>query len=118
MTTNGLPRQERLKSLKAIEGLFSGGNSTATCFPVKAIWRSNDEEFSRLLVSVSKRLHKRAVIRNRIKRQMREAYRLNKHVLTTPCDIALLWLSRDTCPSADVQSKVTRLLNKVSCAVS
>ena len=75
MTTNGLSREERLKSLKAIEALFSGTNPSATAFPLKVIWRKNCERTSRLLVSVSKRHHKRAVARNRIKRQVREAYR-------------------------------------------
>ena len=114
MTTNGLSREERLKSLKAIEALFSGTNPSATAFPLKVIWRKNSERTSRLLVSVSKR----AVARNRIKRQVREAYRLHKNIVTTPCDIAFLWLSKELCPSPLVHHKVVTLLQKVSCADS
>lgn len=118
MTINGLPREERLKSLKAIEALFSGKNRSATDFPLKVIWRNTSEPTSRLLVSVSKRQHRRAVARNRIKRQIREAYRLHKDSVTTPCDIAFLWLSKDFFPTTVITRKVTSLLNKISCADS
>ena len=113
MTTNGLSREERLKSLKAIEALFSGTNPSATAFPLKVIWRKNSERTSRLLVSVSKRHHKRAVARNRIKRQVREAYRLHKNIVTTPCDIAFLWLSKELCPSPLVHFTPESLMRRL-----
>ncbi len=77
-------RGERLKSRKVIEQLFKGGQSFAH-YPLRIVWTIMDEpngEFpAQFALSVSKKKFKRAVDRNRIRRLMREAYRLNKHIL-------------------------------------
>jgi ribonuclease P protein component len=77
-------RDERLKSRKVIQRLFKEGNSFSQ-YPLRLVWltvaeRRGDSpvQFS---VSVPKKKFKRAVQRNRIRRQVREAYRLNKHRL-------------------------------------
>lgn len=65
--------------------LFEKGESFFS-FPFKCVYQINDtsEELSsrgivvRIMVSVGKRYHKRAVKRNRVKRLVREGYRLNK----------------------------------------
>ncbi|HEX2533109.1 MAG TPA: ribonuclease P protein component [Chitinophagaceae bacterium] len=79
---NTLGRKERLKSRKAVEALFSGGKSIG-CFPLRVYYRFEKaaEPAAGPLqagVSVSKKHFKRAVDRNRIKRLLREAYRLNR----------------------------------------
>ena len=74
---------EKLKSRKLIGQLFDGGK-TVSKFPVKIIYKKVDFEDEVLLkvgVSVSKRNFKHAVDRNRIKRLLRETYRLNKQLL-------------------------------------
>ncbi len=77
-------RGERLKSRKVIEQLFKMGNSFAH-YPLRFVWTTLDEPKSEFPVqfalSVSKKKFKRAVDRNRIRRLVREAYRLNKHIL-------------------------------------
>ena len=73
-------KQDKLKSKKLIEQLFTEGKSV-TAYPLKLIYLKTEFEDDSILktgVSVSKRLHKTAVDRNRIKRLLREAYRLNK----------------------------------------
>lgn len=73
-------KKDKLKSKKLIEQLFSNGKAI-TVYPLKLIYLKtdfNDESLIKTGVSVSKRLHKTAVARNRIKRLLREAYRLNK----------------------------------------
>ena len=55
---------------------FEAGISSA--FPIRAVYMPNEVGVVRVMVSVSKRYFKRAVKRNRIKRQLREAYRLQK----------------------------------------
>ena len=83
-----LGKQARLKSRKVIDCLFKDGKSF-TVFPFRVIY-----QFTKLPVtpdafqlqagfSVSKRHFKKAVDRNRIKRLMREAYRLQKNELET-----------------------------------
>lgn len=80
----GFPKAERLKSRKAIDSLFAEGKSFAV-FPVRVTYRffAADEKTSGLQVgvTVSKRYFKKAVDRNRIKRLLREAYRLQKEAL-------------------------------------
>ena len=79
----GFPKSERLKSRKQIDVLFEQGKSFAV-FPVRATYQFDlNEEKAGLQagVSVSKRFFKKAVDRNRIKRLLREAYRLQKEDL-------------------------------------
>ncbi|WP_100802734.1 ribonuclease P protein component [Ulvibacter sp. MAR_2010_11] len=76
-----LPKHEKLKSRKTIEALFLEGKSL-TKFPVKVFYLplENLETFQAAF-AVPKRNFKSAVTRNRIKRQLRETYRLQKEVL-------------------------------------
>ena len=74
-----LNKDERLKLRKIIDQLFSGGRAF-TAFPIRVQYKMVDQLTVPLQAgfSVSIRNFKRAVDRNRIKRLMREAYRLQK----------------------------------------
>lgn len=79
--SNRLPREARIKSRKVIEHLFLEGKSCYQ-FPVKAFYRQvpNAQAIPtvQMTVAVSKKKFKRAVDRNRIKRLLREAYRVQQ----------------------------------------
>ena len=74
------PKKERLKSKKIIDRLFLEGN-TLMRFPLKLIYLKTPLSANtkvQVAVAVPKRSFGKAVTRNRIKRLMRESYRLNK----------------------------------------
>ena len=76
----GFGKKEKLKSRKQIEELFLTGKSFGV-FPLRVIYKfSQDAEEGAVQVGVTanKKTFKRAVERNRIKRLLREAYRLEK----------------------------------------
>ena len=77
-----LKKDERLKRRKIIEQLFGEGRAV-TAFPIRVQYKMVDALTVSLQAgfSVSSRNFKRAVDRNRIKRLMREAYRLQKQPL-------------------------------------
>jgi ribonuclease P protein component len=74
-------KDERLKSRTLIGNLFKDG-LTIHQYPFKVLYKIDEGiDFkypAKIAVSVSKRNFKRAVDRNRLKRKIREAYRLNK----------------------------------------
>ena len=77
------PKKEKLKSKKLIEQLFAEGIGV-TNYPIKLVYlktRFEDDSKCKVGVTASKRNFKSAVKRNRIKRLMRESYRLNKHLI-------------------------------------
>lgn len=75
-----LSRQERLKSRKQIEALFLHGEALFI-FPFRikfSLHQQSDKPGMLFAVSVPKRIFKKAVCRNRLKRLTREAYRVAK----------------------------------------
>ena len=120
MDSDGLhtfSKDERLCSRKVLGELFGGGHPSLSAFPIRVVFRRSGQEGVRVMVSVSKRYFKRAVKRNRIKRQMREAYRLQKEILQPQdggLDIAFLWLSDEMLPTEVVFRKMRNLLQRIS----
>lgn len=78
-----LPRKEKLKSKKLIDQLFIEGKSVSN-YPIKLIFLKTELPFDVTIqagVTVPKKNFKNAVKRNRIKRLLRESYRLNKDLI-------------------------------------
>ena len=75
-------REERLKSFALIRDLFGSGR-VLNHYPMRIIWlpvATSDNTFPvQLAISVPRKKFPKAVHRNRIKRQIKEAYRRNKH---------------------------------------
>ena len=71
------PKHQKLKSRKDIKALFEEGK-VVTKYPVKLLWLPLGQQDTKAGFAVAKRNFKSAVTRNKIKRLMREAYRLQK----------------------------------------
>ena len=112
-------KEEKLKSRKLIEKMFAEGK-TVSKYPLKLIYiqtELKDEIMIQAGVSVSKRNFKRAVDRNRIKRLMREAYRLNKNLIFNtiqfPYALMFLYIGKEFPKNYDEISKsMIKLLQK------
>lgn len=117
------PKKERLKSRKAIEKLFSSGQRIKS-YPVMLVWNIGQHDCGNPLkvgVSVSKRKVRKAVHRNRIKRLMREAYRLNQSQLVKSLsennelhlDVMFIYADKEMPTFADIEPKIKRLLDRL-----
>ena len=83
-------KNEKLKSKKAIEALFSEGQSYVS-HPIRIVYKVNPKSdyTIRIAESVAKKKFKHAVDRNLLKRRIKEAYRLNKHLIEITEDLSI-----------------------------
>ena len=102
MKANGYPLKEKLKKKSEIDLLFKKGKWLSVDNIRIIHLKSSDKlimDTHKIGVSVSKKFFKKAVDRNRIKRLLRESYRLNKSVYMDAFgdrSIAMLfWASKD-----------------------
>lgn len=114
-----LSKEERLSWKRYIDLLFDKGQSFVA-FPLRVVYLSVEEELparAAILISVPKRKFKRAVKRNLIKRQVREAYRVRKYDLIEPLEekkksmlIAFLYLDKEIHECATMEKAMTKAI--------
>jgi ribonuclease P protein component len=118
-------KQERIVSTRLIEMLFGKGDSQSlTAFPLRVVYLLTAHQDNcapvQILISVPKKKFKHAVDRNRVKRQIREAYRHHKQILDgTVAEekqlmIAFIWLSDRHCPSSVIEKKMVGILQRIA----
>ena len=111
-----LSKEERLHGKKDIAGLLSKGKFRV-CREFRYCFRpDNGLPCSRIMISVPKKLFRRAVKRNAVKRRVRESYRLQKGLLPEGhgADILFIYNSREIAATREIFSSVGRILNEIS----
>lgn len=111
-----LTKEERLYGKKDIENLLARGRS-GEVEPIKYRYvRNTGCERNRIMVSVPKRLFKRAVKRNLLKRRIRESYRLQKFILPESggTDIIFIYGTKEVLPFDTVFGCIGKILNKIN----
>lgn len=109
------PKEEHLYGKTSISRLMSKGRWGGTghlkyCFVCRPEGGCN-----RLMVSVPKKLFKRAVKRNLLKRRMRESYRLRKFMLQDcAVDMMLLYNCPEVLDSRVIAAEVEEILTRIS----
>ena len=122
---NFFPKSERLCLQKDIDRLFASGNSFVS-YPLRIVCKpvtkdETSDTCNAILVSVPKKRIKSAVMRNRIKRLIRESYRLNKNAFSEQCKqkgeylhIAFLYLSNDIKTYDDIEKAMQKALERIA----
>ena len=110
------PKHQKLKSRKDIKALFEEGK-IVTKYPVKLLWLTLDQQDTRAGFAVAKRNFKSAVTRNKIKRLMREAYRLQKQEIQRQdkktFTLLFLYIGKDVASFKTIDKAVLGALKKL-----
>ena len=118
-----LSKEERLSWKRYIDLLFAKGQSFVA-FPLRVVYLPVEEESLvpvSILISVPKKRFRRAVKRNLIKRQIREAYRVRKYDLIDPLVkknkrilVAFLYLDKEIRSFVEMEKAMTKALTVLS----
>lgn len=113
-------KAERLSGKTALDHLFQTGKSFNS-FPFKVVWKevAAAEAPVQLVISVPKRLFKRAVDRNVIKRRIREAYRKNKSpfyesLAGKKLHVMLIYTAKTLPEYKEVEDKIITVLQRLN----
>lgn len=113
-------KAERLCSKKLIDKLFSEGHALK-CYPLKVVYLPVEYNFqfpAQAGFSVGKKLFKRAVKRNLLKRRMRESYRLNKPIFYNSLQnisilVFFVYIGKDISDFATIENATKRALKRI-----
>jgi ribonuclease P protein component len=122
MIKHSYKKAERLKSRKLIEKIFVDGKNLFK-YPIKLVYLEIPQDTFPVYFtsSVSKRIFKKAVDRNRIKRLIREGYRLNKHKLWQPLEnkdyslaIMAIYVGKEELPYHKIEQTILNLMQQLN----
>ena len=117
MAEKTLRKPELLRGKKTIAKLFNEGSSFFL-YPYKVVFALNPEPGTphRILVTVPKKRFKKAVDRNKIKRRIKESYRLNKQLLHTekPLIFAYIYLADKILSFQEIEDKLKQSLLRLN----
>jgi ribonuclease P protein component len=116
-------KEEKLCSKKLMGELFLSGNNLL-CYPLRIVWKTYEvlpsDSPSQVGFSVPKRLFRHASDRNRLKRLLRESYRLQKHILYdalshsgTRMALMFVYIATEQLPYSKLEPAVSKAIQKI-----
>ena len=125
----GLNKSDKLCSSTAIDKLFSRGADATSAdeiqsvmaYPLRAVWRinrdRNDGSPVQVLISIPKKRIRHAVDRVKMRRRVREAYRLSRHdyetVIENNIDLAMIYVADSLKDYRTIEKAVCKILHKI-----
>ena len=129
MKQYGLNKSDKLCSPTAIDQLFSRGADatqslqikSAMAYPLRAVWRENDKRETgsqiQFLISIPKKRLRHAVDRVKMRRRVREAYRLMHKDFQSEnhkkIDLAFIYVANELKEYQSIEKAVIRILQKI-----
>ena len=115
---NNFPKKERLNSKIKIDQLFRSKN-TFMYNKIKVRWsvKPSEENYSQILISIPKKVIPLSTKRNKIKRLIRESYRLNKNILqldNQSVNISFMFLSSKIPEYNSLEKKIKVILHRLN----
>ncbi len=115
-TRNTLPKKERLCGKTGISMLLAKGKHGNVEGLRYLCRKGTDNDVNRFMVSVPKKLFKRAVKRNLLKRRIRECYRKQKHNLTIEngLDVLFMYSTKEILSYEQIYAAVGQIIDKIN----
>ncbi len=107
-------KSDRICSLIRISEIFSTG-SVVYHHPFKIFYLNSNSSKSKVLISVPKRLFKRAVVRNHIKRKIRESLRVLQFQTFSErgVDMCIIYTDKTQPGESGLNDKIKDVLEKI-----
>jgi ribonuclease P protein component len=112
--SNSFPKSQRLCGQLRIRELYASGNKF-TAWPLRVSFAPATD--TQVLIWAPKSLFKHAVDRNRLRRQMREAWRLNAQPLLNAqqqYSVAINYMDHQHQPYAVIEKAMRKVIKKLS----
>jgi ribonuclease P protein component len=115
-TRNTLPKKERLCGKTSISMLLAKGKHGNVEGLRYLCRKGTGNDVNRFMVSVPKKLFKRAVKRNLLKRRIRESYRKQKHNLTIEggLDVLFMYSTKEILSYEQIYAAVGQIIDKIN----
>lgn len=114
-----LPKKEKLCGKTGISKLLADGKHGNIPGFRFCYLTENQLDYNRIMVSVPKKIFKRAVKRNLLKRRIRESWRLQKETLNaTGVDILFTYSTKEILDFKEVQAAVAKIIEKINSKTS